>query len=163
MTDAEEAVVEEYAQVAREAVSLMERIEDLSAAQLVHGAATILPRLYLLGFLLPLVDVETENISKPSRSYEEWTKLRESIARVMGEWDGYRKVFDCYEDTEVVMGTLSDDLTDICWDLETPLKRYEGGEIGDAVFEWRETFRSHTGEHTTSAMRAIYWLRRNHV
>ena len=163
MTKEEEAVVAEFAQVAREFISLMGQVERLTIEQLVHESTSLLPQIYRLALLLPRGDVQTEGISKTSRSHEEWKSLYDSIACVMGKWDFYSLVFNNYEDTEVVGSTISDDLTSICQGLEDPLKRYESGEICDAVWEWRENFLMHWGEHTTGAMRAMYWLRRYYV
>ncbi len=163
MTQEEEAVVEQFAQVAREFISLMGRVEGLTIEQLVRESTWLLPRLYQLAFLLPCVEPESEEISKSHRSHDEWKSLYDSIACVMGKWNSYKEVFDNYEDTEVGGGFISDDLSDICGDLEGPLRRYESGEICDAVWEWRENFLFHWGEHITGAMRAMYWLRRYYI
>lgn len=160
MTQEEEAVVEEFAQVAHEFISLMGRVDGLTIEQLVPEATSLLSRLYQLAFLLPCVEPESVVISKSRRSHEEWNSLYESIARVMGDRDFYHHIFNNYEDTEVVGSTISDDLSAICHDLERQLKRYESGEICDAVWEWRENFLMLWGEHITGAMRAMYWLRR---
>jgi hypothetical protein len=160
VTQEEEAVVAEFAQVAREFISLMGRIEGLTIEQLVRESTSLLPRLYQLAFLLPCVEPESEEISKSRRGFEEWRNLREAIARVMGDRDCYNRVFNNYEDTEVHVGGISDDLADICHDLEGPLHRFENKEIFDAVWEWRFLFLMHTGAHITGAMRALYWLRR---
>ncbi len=163
MTKEEEEVVTEFAQVAREFISLMGRVENLTAEQMVRESTSILPRLYQLAFLLPCVEPESVEISKSRRSFEQWKSLYDSIAHMMGEWDFYNHIFNNYEDTKVVGSTLSDDLSDICRDVEDPLNRYESGQVNDAVWEWREGFMRHWGEHTTGAMRAMYWLRRYYL
>lgn len=58
---------------------------------------------------------------------------------------------------EPVVGSLSDDLTDIYRDVAAGLRAYEKGERAAAVWEWRFGLHSHWGAHATNAIRALHW------
>jgi hypothetical protein len=77
-----------------------------------------------------------------------------------------RLPFDLYSDIynptivppgQPVVGSISDDLTDIYRDVIGGLRAYEKGERAAAVWEWSFGLHSHWGAHATSAVRALHW------
>jgi hypothetical protein len=63
---------------------------------------------------------------------------------------------------EPVLGSLSDDITDIYRDVVTGLREYEAGRRTQALWEWGFGFQAHWGEHATGAIRALHcWLASN--
>ena len=70
--------------------------------------------------------------------------------------------FDNEEEDKVVCGMIFDDLNDIYRDLREGLDEYEIGEIGDAVFDWKDGARGHWGDHAVSLIKALHWLRTTH-
>jgi len=61
-----------------------------------------------------------------------------------------------------VTGDLVDDLADIYSDTVSSLRAYQSGNVKEAVWNWEFNFHSHWGEHATSAIRCLYWYRREH-
>jgi hypothetical protein len=165
-----------FAGVAEEYCRLMEghtAMDGISFLRAVHG---LLPRLYAAGLALPVTDIlfdsedadedESEETvpeaPEPTRdpdrgAHEEWRALYLSLGALIGERNFYREVFDPYEPvTEAeVTGSLADDLADIYRDLRAGLRKWERGESGEALWEWRFHFEGHWSEHLTGALRAL--------
>jgi hypothetical protein len=123
----------------------------------------LIPDLYACGLRLPMSTAGQE--PEPRRmTHEEWWRLFRSLGSRLGHRDHYREVFDAYDrkDREVLTGSLADDLADIHRDLTNGLRSWRSGDRRRAVWEWRFGVDYHWGEHATSAMRALYWLRQNH-
>ena len=74
----------------------------------------------------------------------------------------YSEIFDntVVPPEEPVVGDISDDLADVYRDLKEGLMSWDAGNRGDAQFAWALGFRSHWGEHATSAIRAIHMFER---
>lgn len=75
----------------------------------------------------------------------------------------YREFFDSFdfEDSDVVVADLHDDLADIYGDLREGLFIYDHDSPTEAERYWMQSFRYHWGEHATGALRALYWHLRN--
>ena len=77
--------------------------------------------------------------------------------------DLYWEVFDPYEESAPVAGSLSDDLLDIYGDLRRGLALWDKG-VGtknddfkvSAIWEWRFHFEIHWGDHAIDALRALH-------
>jgi Domain of unknown function (DUF5063) len=92
--------------------------------------------------------------------HEEWSQLYASLGALIGERNYYREIFDPFEpltETEVT-GALADDFADIYRDVRAGLRKWQRGESGEALWEWRFNLESHWGEHLTGALRALYVL-----
>jgi hypothetical protein len=57
---------------------------------------------------------------------------------------------------EVVWSELADDLADIWEDLRRGLSLFEQDHVVEAVWEWKNSFDTHWGQHLLSAQRAIH-------
>jgi hypothetical protein len=80
-----------------------------------------------------------------------------------GLLDYYREIFDPYDEDAEVMGSVSDDVSDIYRDVKEGLSLFDAGgpdDLRDAAWHWRFTFFAHWGEHATGALRALYWIAR---
>ena len=86
--------------------------------------------------------------------------LFDGLAEHLGLRRFYREVFDPYADPSdpEVMGDLIDDVEDIHHDLLKGLVAFRAGNFDEALWSWRLSFRSHWGEHATSALRALFAL-----
>ena len=71
----------------------------------------------------------------------------------------YWTMFDPYKDDKPVCGDITDDLSDIAYDLQYGIKEYDNGKIGNAVFEWRFGLNAHWGNHAIDALKALHTLR----
>ena len=124
----------------------------------------LLPALYAAGLRLP------ESTPGPDANYAEVTQkeqqpLFRSLRTRLGNRDHYSEVFDSYDwkDRDPVVGSLVDDLSDMYHDLVAGLRCWKAGDRENAVWLWRFGAESHWGEHATSAMRAMHWLRREYA
>lgn len=120
----------------------------------------LLPFLMHEAAKLPDVPVDDSGEEKLSvgMTNEERQNLYYSLQEMLGEWDQHRQVFDPINDSEVVIGTLSDDFADIYRDLKLGLEiiRRDSAKTADAIWEWRFSFLSHWGKHAVDALQAIH-------
>jgi hypothetical protein len=164
--------LEAFAPLAR---AFCQHLDDLSALvpeAFLGSAHVLLPQLYAAALALPPTGVlfdpgtDEEDDDAPLAhepdldrgSHEEWTARFHVLQGLIGDHDFYREIFDPYaphSDTEV-MGSLADDLLDIYRDLRSGLRKWDRGETGEALWEWRFNFEIHWGEHVTGALRALH-------
>jgi hypothetical protein len=73
-------------------------------------------------------------------------------------------VFDPYDppDESEIVGNLADDLVEVYLELRSGLRKWERGDSGGALWEWRFGLESHWGRHVTSALGAINALASAH-
>lgn len=104
--------------------------------------------LYLAALELPegLRGDEVERIEAPTPAG--WQSF--------GVHEHYWEVFDPYQLTEPVVGSLSDDILDVFLDVARGLALSECGEEAAACREWRFSFASHWGDHAIDALRALH-------
>jgi hypothetical protein len=173
-----------FAEVAASYCRFIDGIDELSAAEFIQGAHRLLPGLYAAGVALPGTgvlfpkpldaDADTQD-DEPDPSSDardendrgdnaEMTLLAIAISSKVGKHDVYREVYDPYDPPEEreVRGRLSDDLGDIYRDMRAGLRKWQRGETGEALWEWRFGLESHWGRHVANALRAINALTSNH-
>ena len=170
--------LDRFAPLAASYCALIERHAELSPAALLGEAHQQLAALYAAALALPTTDVlfvddgeEDEGSDDPillgtpadpdRLASEEWSALFHALAAQIESRDAYREVFDPYEpgdapDAGEVQGSLADDLADIYRELRAGVIKWERGETGDALREWRFGFAHHWGEHATGALRALW-------
>lgn len=129
-----------------------------------RGALVRLTRLYLVALDLPPAwsDELTDQPDVGRVGGEECRVVAFACRRL--PFDLYGEVFDPLPvpPDEPVVGSLTDDITDIYRDVITGLREYEAGRRAQAVWEWGFGLRHHWGEHATGAIRALHcWLARN--
>jgi hypothetical protein len=122
-------------------------------------------RLYLAALELPPAWTEAlADQPEPERvGADECQHIAKSLQRRL-PFDLYGEVFDTLPipPEMPVVGSLTDDLTDIYRDVVSGLREYGGGRIATAVWEWGFHLQIHWGEHATSAIRALHcWLAAN--
>ena len=158
---------------------LIESRASLDLKALVTRAHDLLPRLYAAALDLPRTDVlfpdddeeSDEEVAldlqpDPDRlGSPEWSALFDSLSKLLGKWDRYAEVYDVYgpSDKDNVGGSLADDLSDLYVDIKVGLIKWERGDSGGALWEWRFGVESHWGDHATAALRALRELRFFHV
>lgn len=131
----------------------------------------LLPQLYSAALALPNAHVvfaddaaaSTTPLKEPASATAplvESAHLFDGLAEHLGLRRFYREVFDAYADPSdpEVMGDLIDDVEDIHHDLLKGLVAFRAGNFDEALWSWRLSFRSHWGEHATSALRALFAL-----
>jgi hypothetical protein len=133
---------------ASEYCAFIEEAAMLSVADRMFVARHYLLALVAAAIRLPLPEVPgsapTTDVAPPAN----W--------RGFDPFEIYWDVFDPYELSEPVAGSLSDDLLDVYRDLRRGLALWEAGKDGGAVWEWRFHFDAHWGNHATDALRALH-------
>lgn len=68
----------------------------------------------------------------------------------------YRDTADLDSDEPTGLGDLGDDLADIWRDLKCGLRHWNGGDHGEAAWQWRFQYNSHWGTHAVDALRQLH-------
>ena len=154
-----------FAEIARRYCSVVDSARSLDRSTFLLQIYSILPK--LLDEAIALPDIELPDLEEPARGagnmlsgfrqrQAEWSSLYESLKEKLRDWDLYQQVFDPTKDTELIHGSLADDIADIYQDLKTGLAEISIHPV-PAIFEWRVGFYSHWGEHAMSALRTIHF------
>ena len=123
----------------------------------------LLPVLYGAGLQLP--DITPKHDASYARvGNRERSRLSRSLESRLGTRTLYSEVFDAYDrhDQRSLIGSLAGDLSSIYAELTNGFRCWRAGDRENAVWEWRYGLEINWGEHATGAMRALYWLQRNH-
>lgn len=137
-----------FVRAARELCALVQGASSFSLEERLRRARAVLLPLYAAATELPAATKLTELDTPSELPPEAWAGF--------AEHDLYWEVFDPYELSEPVAGSLSDDLLDIFRDVRRGLWFWDRHEIADAVWEWRFSFDSHWGAHAADALRALH-------
>ena len=88
---------------------------------------------------------------------DDWRRALEASRRL--PFDLYSDIYNptIVPSEQQVVGSISDDLTDIYRDVVAGLRAYKKGERAAAAWEWSFGLHSHWGTHATSAIRALHW------
>jgi hypothetical protein len=91
---------------------------------------------------------------------DQWHEIYNSLTEKLGDWVPYWMVFDPRKDTEVIKGSLANDIADIYRDLKNGLRLAGSKDVPpeDIVFEWRLTFQINWGRHAMCSLRTIHSL-----
>jgi hypothetical protein len=130
-------------------VALVDGAASLPVSRFLRSCASLLPKLYAASLDLPHVEPD-DTKALPS--------IQSPALASLGEHDLYWEIYDPYEESAPVMGSLSGDLREIYEDLVGPLREYEAGRIDNAIWSWRFNMTNHCGDHLVDAMRAIHRL-----
>lgn len=124
-----------------------------------HEVAEILPRLQVFVVSLDGVDLGDGHYLSPDLDarFELFSHLHE----LLGERDGYWQEFDSAGDSDLMTGSLADDLTDIYCELKHGL-RVAGVYPERAIKGWRDGFECHWGQHLLDAQRHLSTLAAQH-
>lgn len=159
----ESDVIKSFQLLAGELCKAVVSLDEQKPDEFLAKIASILGSLYSVSVLLPDVSPKTNGRLHSKRNLVQHTKrykrLNELLAAKLGSVNGYWKVFDPPDKKSLVSTTLSDDLADICLDLEDGLALQRSGvPRNDFLWQWRFDFRAHWGRHAVSAMTAIHHL-----
>jgi len=131
-----------------------------------RGALIRLTNLYAAALELPPAWNEELADQPIAKSVGEDECLEVTVACRRLPFDLYGEVFNTLPvpPEQPVVGSLTDDITDIYRDVITGLREYESGRRAQAVWEWGSGLRQHWGGHATGAIRALHcWLASNAV
>ena len=155
----------DFIEIATKYCQLIENVDNKTQTQFLQEVFVLLPQLCVCGIRLP----ETHELSAykiPEISNEQWNDLSTFGQKLEGR-DFYWEISDPYkENHEPMGGLLSDDFLGIYRDIKPGLQNWEktneDTERHDIIWEWKFSFETHWGEHSTSAFRVLYhWLYRS--
>lgn len=134
---------------ARQFCDFVEKASEYSLDKRLICARQRLLELYETGFALPHVNApDIEEGASPQRP-RSWPGF--------GKFETYWEVFDPYEDTAPVAGSLSDDVLDVYGDLQRGLALWDKESARTAaIWDWRFHFDNHWGDHAIDALRALH-------
>jgi hypothetical protein len=139
--------VELFAQRAEAFGQFVRRAASYPLPERCRLAAKLLADLYSASLALPEVEPESDDAPPDVTVPENWPGF--------GEHESYWEVFDPYEQDEPVVGSLSDDMLDVCRDIEAGLVLYRQGNVDEAVWHWRFSRQIHWGDHAVDALKAL--------
>jgi hypothetical protein len=157
----ERDVIKSFQLLARQFCKAVVSFDGRKSDELLAKIASILGNLYSAALLLPDVSPATNRRRHSKRNLlqrtERYKHLSNLLAAKLGAVNSYWKVFDPPDKKSLVSTTLSDDLADICLDLENGLVlQRSGAPRNDFLWQWRFDFRAHWGRHAVSALTAIH-------
>ena len=177
-TKIEDEALTAFAEIVREYCAVVEQHASIDTVEFIQAIHQLFARLYLGGLSLPSYhllfeddgeDAEAddyegeENAPVPLREPDEDRQASERLAELtalsskLGETWFYREVFDPHEPAEPeVTGSLADDISDTYRDVSAGLHKWDRGETGPALWEWRFSFETHWGEHVSGGLRAMH-------
>lgn len=140
---------------ARQFCAFVDKASEYPLDERLVTARQRLLELYEAGSQLPQIEAEAiEHGQKQNRS-KEWPGFE--------RFDAYWEVFDPYEESQPVAGSLSDDVLDVYGDLQRGLALWDkGGATSNdalrvsAIWAWRFSFEVHWGDHAIDALRALH-------
>ena len=156
--------VESFVNTAIKYCEFIEKHNELNRENFLVEVNKILPLMYQQAISLPSGDIENINEDEEEKvvSSDEWNHLFLSLRNKLEDWVYYYDVFNPnnLEETEPVCSDLADDLADIYRDIKPGLHYWLKSTPDNqilAVWHWRFSFWSHTGQHITGAIRSIFW------
>ena len=156
--------VKRFVNTAIKYCELIEKHGELDRESFLVEMNEILAVMYQQAISLPSVDIENINEDEEEKvvSSEEWNHLFLSLQNKLEDWVYYYDVFNPnnLEETEPVCSDLADDLADIYRDIKSGLHywlKFTPDNQIFAVWHWRFSFWSHSGQHITGAIRSIFW------
>jgi len=154
--------VEEFASLADQYCTMLERTDTEDAWQFVQGTLALLPRLYAAAWRLPNVEpLSEEPISASASIAAEEKRIEGRIGALLGPSNLYHFVFDPFEEEAPVASLIGADLSEVYGDLRPALdvfRRGGPGDLADATWEWRFGFTTHWGRHASCALVALHNL-----
>ena len=116
------ADVKTFVKNVRKYVHLIEGEDGLSAHDLLFRSAVYLSQIYSLGMILPDIEPSSEELD----TYDDPSVMGPLLANI-GKYDNYSEIFDRIFESDLVIGSISDDLADIYADLKGPLLSFDQG------------------------------------
>jgi hypothetical protein len=122
----------------------------------IRALITNLSQLYIAAVNLPDLGLPNSEVDEQGTDTEEWKSVCNKFSGfvVQGYWHVFNPLHP--DKSDPVFSVLGDDMGDIHQDVKISLKSYERGDLREAVWEWRWSFRNHWGRHLVEAQRALF-------
>ena len=147
-----------YIEIVKKYCDFIENRKKYSSEEFLKNGLDLLVDLYQKTLHLKINYPDKEDIDIQEIELKEIFK---EISLIIGEQNLYRSVFDPYEpETEgLVIGTLSDDFTDIYRDLKEAYIKFNVENRNaklNALYDFVLNFRIHWGRHAVSAINVLH-------
>ena len=132
------------------------RLNDTAVSVLLLAVSQALltgARLGAMGDIVPVERFEPDTGPDPDID-----PVRTGLANVLQGIDEYADVADPLTDTQLVPGSLSDDLASVAADLVHGLRHHQAGRVEEALWWWQFSYVSTWGQRGTAALRALQSL-----
>lgn len=158
---------ESFIKNAQDFCLLVEGNDDVSFEDFFKKLSYSLVGLYLVAFSLPDVEPDDDNETPDYTNAKNINDIRRSIeislAKKLQDHDKYYEVFDPRfpRKEDPIECDLSADIADIYSDVKTALENYHqqtGGSINNSIWDWKDDFQHHWGNHLVDALRVIHGL-----
>lgn len=151
----------EFVTVAAEFCAYLEQSEGRNRGEFVDTVLKLLPLLYLKASLLPIIEGQDDFLPEEFVSEQDYELVRLTLADILSEKDDYMDVFvdEVALNDEVVMKTISEDLTDVYQVARNFVGAYKIGieeNMYEAVVTVTDSFRLYWGQTLVNAMRALH-------
>lgn len=158
--------VVEFVTVGIEFCLLLENASKNTLAEFTDKAIKILPLLYLKATLLPVCELESDDMVEEFVTEEEYAHTVNTVSSLLKDKDDYLETFHPdmkYSDTPV-LASISEDLGDIYQDIKNFASVFSIGHevsMNDALVGCKENFESFWGQKLVNAMGALHHIRYN--
>ena len=159
MSDTLDVVLQRYEAAATKFIACVDS-PTLESDVFLANVGRCLADLYCCALDVPPVKSESEFPDDTPFPMEQWTALYHSLREKIGDKDVYWEVFDSQQKEQPIQATLSNDISDIYFDLKKNLQLKNKGMSGaDLIWEIYFSFREHWARHALHALNAINDLR----
>lgn len=154
----------DFVTIAVEVCVFLEKEELPPRAESVDKLLKLLSLLYVKALLLPETIASDDDFTGSFVKEEDYLRVSNAIARVMGEEDVYLDVFmeDMkYSDTPV-SSFISENIADIYQDIRNFVSVYQLGltaQMNDALYLCEENFRLYWGQKLVNVLRPLHALK----
>jgi len=159
----EESVVwvEAFVHVSEEYCAFIDRADQISRPELLHGVHCRLADVYAAALRLPEVSSglppSVENLSADASSWDKSGEiaLAKQLKRLIGDVDLTKEVYG----EEALPDRLSDDLASVYSELKGGLDLWsDRDQKAEVLWEWSFGFIHHWAQHATSGLRLLWLL-----
>ncbi len=152
----------DFVRVGTEYCRCLEHCGEMDRASFCHTMRALLPMVYLKATMMPEVQ-ETDGWNEPQLTEEDYEYIRQSVARLMAEQDGFLDVFveDFKYSEEPLLCTISENLADVYQtlrELAAVFSEAHTEAMMVALYETMEEFKLQWGQKLLGALRAIHDL-----
>ncbi|MBN1597663.1 MAG: DUF5063 domain-containing protein [Bacteroidales bacterium] len=153
-----------FVKIANEFTKFIEESDKTDLSDFIDKAHKLLPELYLMATLLPVLDAKFEDFNQRFVNEQDYEYVRGKMLSKLGQYDSYEEVFNKLgTETEDNFGaSISENLADIYQDIKDFVLLYEIGSnevMYEAIWECRQAFETYWGQRLTNALRALHFLR----
>ncbi len=153
----------DFVAVAAEFCHFLESETLLSRKEWVEKMLRLLPLLYIKALLLPEAESLSDELPPAFVREEDYTRVANSIAAVMGEEDTYLDVFvdEMKYSDRPISAFVSENLADLYQDIRNFVSVYQfelTNQMQDALVLCRENFQLYWGQKLVNVLRPLHAL-----